>query len=195
VILLIDNYDSFAFNLYQSLAGMGAQVQVVRNDAYSVEALLAQAPTAIVLSPGPGRPKDAGVCLDLLAALPKGLPVLGVCLGHQSLVEHYGGSLEVYEGPVHGKASLVHHDAQGLFRGLSSPFPCGRYHSLRAVRATLPDCLELRGWTEAGDVMAVQHTSEPHFGLQFHPESILTPQGDQLLARFLLLSGEPATAR
>ena len=195
MILLIDNYDSFAFNLYQSLAGMGAQVQVVRNDAHSVDDLLAQAPTAVVLSPGPGRPKDAGVCLDLLAALPKGLPVLGVCLGHQSLVEHYGGSLEVDVDPVHGKASLVHHDGQGLFRGLSSPFPCGRYHSLRAVRATLPDCLELRAWTEAGDVMAVQHTSEVHFGLQFHPESILTPQGDQLLAQFLLLSGEPATAR
>ncbi|MBJ77146.1 MAG: aminodeoxychorismate/anthranilate synthase component II [Planctomycetes bacterium] len=195
MILLIDNYDSFAFNLYQSLAGMGAQVHVVRNDAHSVEALLEQAPTAIVLSPGPGRPKDAGVCLDLLAALPKGLPVLGVCLGHQSLVEHYGGDLEVDEGPVHGKASLVHHDGQGLFRGLPSPFPCGRYHSLRAVRATLPDCLELRAWTEAGDVMAVQHTGEAHFGLQFHPESILTPQGDQLLAQFLLLSGEPATAR
>ena len=195
MILLIDNYDSFAFNLYQSLAGMGAQVHVVRNDVHSVEALLEQAPTAIVLSPGPGRPKDAGVCLDLLAALPKGLPVLGVCLGHQSLVEHYGGDLEVDEGPVHGKASLVHHDGQGLFRGLPSPFPCGRYHSLRAVRATLPDCLELRAWTEAGDVMAVQHTGEAHFGLQFHPESILTPQGDQLLAQFLLLSVVAATSR
>ena len=185
MILLIDNYDSFAFNLYQSLAGMGAQVQVVRNDAHSVDALLEQAPTAIVLSPGPGRPKDAGVCLDLLAALPKGVPVLGVCLGHQSLVEHYGGSLEVDEGPVHGKASLVHHDGQGLFRGLPSPFPCGRYPSLRAVRATLPDCLELRAWTEAGDVMAVQHTSEAHFGLQFHPEVNDSEYGARIMENFV----------
>ncbi len=195
MILLIDNYDSFAFNLYQSLAGMGAHVEVVRNDVSSVEALLSEAPTAIVLSPGPGRPKDAGVCLELLRALPVGLPVLGVCLGHQSLVEFYGGCLEVDKGPVHGKASLVHHDGLGLFKGLPSPFPCGRYHSLRAVRAQLPASLDLRAWTEAGDVMAVQHEQEPHFGVQFHPESILTPQGDQLLSKFLSLAGEPICAR
>ena len=195
MILLIDNYDSFTYNLYQALAELGAEVHVVRNDALTVDEALALEPTALMLSPGPGRPKGAGICLDLLAALPKGTPVLGVCLGHQALVEHYGGTLEIDAVPVHGKASLVHHDGEGMFRGLPNPLPAGRYHSLRAVRDELPDCLELHAWTEEGHVMAVQHRTEPHHGLQFHPESILTPLGPRLLAYFLNASGEPVTSR
>ena len=195
MILLVDNYDSFTFNLYQGLAGLGAEVRVVRNDALTVEQALAMAPTAVVLSPGPGRPAEAGICLELLAALPAGTPLLGVCLGHQALVEAHGGELEVDQVPTHGKASLVHHDGDGLMRGLPNPLPCGRYHSLRAVRDSLPECLELRAWTEEGHVMAVQHRSEPRYGLQFHPESILTPQGPRLLAHFLSAAGEPVTSR
>lgn len=191
MILLIDNYDSFSFNLYQALAALGAEVQVVRNDALGVDEALALAPGAVVLSPGPGRPAGAGICLDLLAALPPRTPVLGVCLGHQALVEHHGGALEVDAAPVHGKASLVHHTTAALFRGLPNPLRCGRYHSLRAVRDDLPEDLDLIAWTEEGHVMGVQHKSLPHFGVQFHPESILTPQGERLLANFLAATGEP----
>ncbi|MEE8467045.1 MAG: aminodeoxychorismate/anthranilate synthase component II [Planctomycetota bacterium] len=195
MILLIDNYDSFTYNLYQALAELGAEVHVVRNDKLTVDEALALEPTALVLSPGPGRPEGAGICLDLLAALPSGTPVLGVCLGHQALVEHHGGTLEIDAVPVHGKASLVHHDATRMFRGLPNPLPAGRYHSLRAVRDELPDCLTLRAWTEEGHVMAVEHRTEPHYGLQFHPESILTPLGPRLLAYFLNASGEPVNSR
>ena len=189
MILLLDNYDSFTFNLYQALAQLGAEVQVARNDALTVAEVLALAPRAVVLSPGPGRPRDAGITLELLGALPLATPLLGVCLGHQALVEHHGGALEVDAVPTHGKASPVHHDGQGLFAGLSSPFPAGRYHSLRAVRASLPEALALRAWTEDGAVMAVEHRSAPRFGVQFHPESILTPEGPRLLERFLERAG------
>jgi anthranilate synthase component 2 len=195
MILLVDNYDSFSFNLYQGLAELGAEVRVVRNDALTVEEALALGPTAVVLSPGPGRPADSGICPALLRALPDSTPVLGVCLGHQALVESEGGALEVDPVPTHGKASLVHHDGDGLFRGLPNPFPCGRYHSLRAVRDALPESLALRAWTEEGHVMAVQHRTRPRYGLQFHPESILTPQGPRLLAHFLSAAGEPITSR
>jgi anthranilate synthase component II len=185
VILLIDNYDSFTFNLYQALAGLGAEVMVKRNDALTVAEALDLGPEAIVLSPGPGRPEGAGICLDLLAALPRGTRLLGVCLGHQSLVMHCGGVLEVDSAPVHGKSSPVEHDGTSLFEGLPNPLECGRYHSLRAVRESLPESLALTAWTEQGHVMAVRHKREPWFGVQFHPESILTPRGDELLARFL----------
>jgi len=195
VILLLDNYDSFTFNLYQAMAAQGAEVRVLRNDAAPVAELLALGATGIVLSPGPGRPEEAGVCLELLAALPPELPVLGVCLGHQALVVHHGGELERDPVPTHGKATLVHHDGGGLFRGLPNPFPAGRYHSLRAVRERLPACLELSAWTESGLVMGVRHQELPRFGLQFHPESILTPLGERLLARFLTLAGEAARVR
>ena len=191
MILIIDNVDSFVFNLDQALAGLGAETRVVRNDAMSVDDLLALQPSAVVLSPGPGRPAGAGVTPELLRRLPERTPVLGVCLGHQALVEHHGGELEVDVAPVHGKATLVHHDRSGLFEGLASPLPCGRYHSLRAVRERLPESLRLVAWTEDGAVMAVEHTSLPRFGLQFHPESILTPLGDRLLERFLSVAGIP----
>lgn len=190
MILLIDNYDSFVFNLDQALAMLGAEVRVVRNDALTVDAALALEPTAVVISPGPGRPAGAGIVLDLLRALPDHVPVLGVCLGHQALVESEGGELEIDATPMHGKSSLVHHDGSGLFEGMSSPVTCGRYHSLRARRDVLPATLRLAAWTEDGAVMAVEHTSLPRFGVQFHPESILTPLGQRLLARFLSRAGE-----
>jgi anthranilate synthase component 2 len=190
MILLIDNYDSFTFNLYQSLAKQGAEVQVHRNDALTVEEALALNPTALVLSPGPGRPQGAGICLDLLEALPTEMPFLGVCLGHQALVESLGGSLELDSVPTHGKSSLMHHDGEcALYKELPNPFPAGRYHSLRVVRKELPECLHLRAWTEDGLVMGVEHKERPWFGMQFHPESILTPQGDLMMAHFLSQAG------
>lgn len=189
MILLIDNYDSFVFNLDQALSGLGAEVRVVRNDALTVQAALTLEPAAVVISPGPGRPGSAGIVPELLDALPRETPVLGVCLGHQAIVESEGGSLEIDGAPVHGKSSLVHHDGTGLFDGMASPLTCGRYHSLRAQRDGLPAGLHLSAWTEDGAVMAVAHTSLPRFGLQFHPESILTPLGSKLLARFLSLAG------
>ncbi|MFN0009142.1 MAG: anthranilate synthase component II [Planctomycetota bacterium] len=191
MILLLDNYDSFTFNLYQAMAALGVEVEVARNDALTVDEALALRPAAVVLSPGPGRPADAGIQPELLKRAPDELPLLGVCLGHQGLVERYGGSLERDPAPTHGKASLVHHDGDELFADLPNPFPAGRYHSLRAVRDTLPKELRLTAWTSEGLVMAVRHLSLPRFGVQFHPESILSPQGERILARFLQRAGEP----
>lgn len=194
MILLIDNYDSFTFNLYQALATLGAVVDVVRHDVASAEELLARGPAALVLSPGPGAPKDAGVCLDLLAKAPDELPILGVCLGHQCLVEASGGRIVQSGEPLHGRTSRVHHDDRGLLRGLPSPFPAARYHSLVADRDALPDSLELSAWTEEGHVMAVRDVARPRFGLQFHPESFLSPRGSVVLARFLERAGVPCEA-
>jgi anthranilate synthase component 2 len=195
VILLLDNYDSFTFNLYQAMATLGVEVDVRRNDALSVDEAFALEPSAIVLSPGPGKPADAGITPELLRRLPEGTPLLGVCLGHQGLVERYGGELERDPAPTHGKASLVHHDGDELFGDLPNPFPAGRYHSLRAKRDRLPKELKLTAWTSDGLVMAVRHHVLPRFGVQFHPESILTPQGERILARFLEIAGEPLTKR
>ena len=188
MILLVDNYDSFTWNLFQQMAGLGAEVRVVRNDALDVEGFLALAPAAVVLGAGPGRPREAGACLELLTRLPATTPLLGVCLGHEALVEHEGGALEVDPVPVHGRASPVHHDGSALFAGLASPFEAGRYHSLRARRADLPDTLSLSAWTDDGLVMGVAHRDLPRFGVQFHPESILTPDGARLMANFLALA-------
>lgn len=195
MILLLDNYDSFTWNLYQAMAGLGAEVEVRRNDAITVAAILAMEPAGIVLSPGPGKPSDAGIQPELLRALPDSMPLLGVCLGHQGLVESCGGVLERDPIPVHGKSSLVHHDGSALFQGLPNPLQAGRYHSLRAKRDALPAELKLTAWTSDGHVMAVQHTRLPRYGVQFHPESILTPQGERLVARFLALAGEPLAIR
>jgi anthranilate synthase component 2 len=194
MILLIDNYDSFTWNVYQALATLGAEVLVKRNDALGVADALALEPAGIVMSPGPGKPSDAGICPALLRALPDAMPLFGVCLGHQALVEHYGGVLERDPVPTHGKASLVHHDGDPLFADLANPFPAGRYHSLRARRDALPECLKLTAWTTDGVVMAVRHVELPRFGVQFHPESILTPQGGRIFARFLRTTGVPAAA-
>jgi anthranilate synthase/aminodeoxychorismate synthase-like glutamine amidotransferase len=195
MIVLLDNYDSFTWNIYQAIAGFGVEVAVHRNDALSVEQVLALSPTALVLSPGPGRPKEAGIQQELIRRASDDLPILGVCLGHQGLVEHYGGELERDPLPTHGKSSLVFHEAEPLFRDLPNPFQAGRYHSLRAKRDALPKELVLTSWTRDGLVMSVRHATLPRYGVQFHPESILSPQGERIFARFLALAGEPVAVR
>jgi anthranilate synthase/aminodeoxychorismate synthase-like glutamine amidotransferase len=195
VILLLDNYDSFTWNVYQAMAKLGVEVVVKRNDALGVDEAIAMQPSAVVLSPGPGRPSDAGIQPELLRRLPLSTPLLGVCLGHQGLIECHGGELERDPIPTHGKSSLVHHDGDDLFKDLPNPFQAGRYHSLRAKRDKLPDVLKLTAWTSDGLVMAVRHVEHPRFGVQFHPESILTPQGERLFVRFLELAGEPLATR
>lgn len=187
MILLLDNHDSFTWNVYQLLCELGARVEVRRNDELSVEGLLVLDPEAIVISPGPGRPEAAGVTPELLRRVPPDLPVLGVCLGHQALVQREGGTIERDPIPVHGRASQVFHDGSELLRGLPNPFLAGRYHSLRARRVDLPASLVVTAWTEDGVVMAVRHRVLPQWGVQFHPESILTPDGRTLCANFLEL--------
>jgi anthranilate synthase/aminodeoxychorismate synthase-like glutamine amidotransferase len=195
MILLLDNYDSFTWNVYQAMAKLGVEVVVKRNDALTVDEAIAMQPSAVVLSPGPGKPSDAGIQPELLRRLPLTTPLLGVCLGHQGLVECHGGTLERDPIPTHGKSSLVHHDGDELFEDLPNPFQAGRYHSLRAKRDALPAELKLTAWTSDGLVMAVRHVKHPRFGVQFHPESILTPQGERVFARFLSLAGEPLATR
>ncbi len=186
MILIVDHYDSFTYNLVQLIEQQGVPTEVVKSDAESAAALVAKSPAGVVLSPGPGRPEDAGVFGDLLEVLPDSTPVLGVCLGHQALGVTCGGSVE-RTGPVHGKASAVFHDGRGILEGLPSPFEAGRYHSLVVERDDLPAELELTAWTEDGLVMATQHRELPRYGVQFHPESILTPLGPKIMERFLAL--------
>ncbi|MGE3726499.1 MAG: aminodeoxychorismate/anthranilate synthase component II [Candidatus Sericytochromatia bacterium] len=184
MILLIDNYDSFVYNLYQALAGAGAVCRVVRNDALSVAEVLALQPQAVVLSPGPGRPEQAGICLDLIPAVQGRFPLLGVCLGHQSIAQAFGGKI-VRTQAKHGKTSDILHQGQGLFAGLPSPMRVARYHSLVAERATLPDCLEITAESQDGLIMGLRHRELPIEGVQFHPESIATEAGPALLNNFL----------
>jgi len=184
-MLLIDNYDSFTYNLVQAFAAMGAEVLVYRNDAITVEESRALEPTHLVVSPGPGRPEDAGVSLDMIGAYAGEVPILGVCLGHQSIVQQQGGRIVRAERLMHGKTSMVTHDGKTLYEGLSNPFEVGRYHSLCAEEATLPADLEVTAQTERGEIMGVRHRSLPIEGVQFHPESVLTPQGNKLMANFL----------
>lgn len=184
-ILLIDNYDSFTYNLVQAFAASGADVLVYRNDAIDVAAATELAPTHLVISPGPGRPGDAGMSLAMIAAFSGRIPVLGVCLGHQSLVAHFGGDIVRAERLMHGKTSLVSHDGKGVFEGMPQPFEAGRYHSLTAEDRSLPDELEITARTERGEIMGVRHRSLPLEGVQFHPESVLTPQGEILMGNFM----------
>ena len=184
-MLLIDNYDSFTYNLVQAFAAMGVDVRVYRNDMISVEEAQRLEPTHLVISPGPGRPEDAGISLDMIAAFAGKIPVLGVCLGHQSLVHHFGGDIVRAGRLMHGKTSMARHDGKTLFAGLPNPFEVGRYHSLCAEHGTLPAELELTAQTERGEIMGVRHRELPLEGVQFHPESVLTPEGDRLLANFL----------
>jgi anthranilate synthase/aminodeoxychorismate synthase-like glutamine amidotransferase len=184
-LLLIDNYDSFTYNLVQAFLVLGADVRVHRNDEITVEAARAIQPTHLCISPGPGTPSEAGASKDMIRAFAGHVPVLGVCLGHQALVEVYGGSIVRAERLMHGKASEVMHEGRGLYAGLPSPFAAGRYHSLIAKRDTVPDALEVTAWTAEGEVMGVRHRSLPLAGVQFHPESILTPEGPRILAAFL----------
>lgn len=188
MLLLIDNHDSFTFNLAQLFAEVGAAVVVVRNDALTAAELVARSPSAVIVGPGPGRPTESGPCAALLAALPATTPVLGVCLGHQALVLHCGGELERDPVPVHGRASEIHHTRTGLLADLPTPFRAGRYHSLCARAPDLPPDLRLTGWTDDGQVMAVEHARRPWFGVQFHPESILSQGGERLAARFAALA-------
>ena len=184
-MLLIDNYDSFTYNLVQAFAAMGAAVMVYRNDAISVAESVALEPTHLVISPGPGRPEDAGVSLDMIGAWAGKVPILGVCLGHQSIVQQHGGEIVRAERLMHGKTSMVQHDGESIFAGLSNPFEVGRYHSLCAEHETLPDELVVTAQTERGEIMGVRHKTLPIEGVQFHPESVLTPEGDALMANFM----------
>jgi para-aminobenzoate synthetase component 2 len=187
-MLLIDNYDSFTYNLVQAFAALGAEVIVHRNDAITVHEAQAIDPTHLVISPGPGRPENAGVSLDMIAAFAGSVPVLGVCLGHQCLVTHFGGEIVRADRLMHGKTSMAKHDGKTIFAGLPEPLEVGRYHSLCAEHDSLPSCLELSAETDRGEIMGVRHKELPLEGVQFHPESVLTPAGDQLMANFLKMS-------
>ena len=184
-MLLIDNYDSFTYNLVQAFAAHGAEVLVYRNDMISVEEGLALDPSHLVISPGPGRPEDAGVSLQMIAAFAGKAPVLGVCLGHQSIVQQQGGKIVRAERLMHGKTSLIKHDGKSVFAGISRPFEVGRYHSLCAETESLPDTLEITAETDSGVIMGVRHKSLQVEGVQFHPESVLTPEGDKLMTNFM----------
>jgi anthranilate synthase/aminodeoxychorismate synthase-like glutamine amidotransferase len=184
-VLLVDNYDSFTYNLYQYLGELGADTTVVRNDALTVEAVLSRHPDGIVISPGPGTPDQAGISLELVRAAAGRVPVLGVCLGHQSLGQAFGGRVVRAPVPMHGKTSEIHHDDSALFRGLPNPFTATRYHSLVVERASLPACLEVTAWTDDDLVMGLRHRDHALLGVQFHPESILTAPGKELLRNFL----------
>ena len=187
-ILLIDNYDSFTYNLVQAFAAQGAEVLVYRNDAIDADRALELEPTHLVISPGPGRPEDAGVSLTMINVFSEKVPMLGVCLGHQCLVSHFGGDIVRAERLMHGKTSMVKHDEKTVFRGLAQPFEAGRYHSLCADHTSLPDDLELTARTDRGEIMGVRHRELPLEGVQFHPESVLTPEGDKLMNNFIRMT-------
>jgi anthranilate synthase component II len=191
MLLLLDNYDSFTFNVARYFRELGAAVRVVRNDALSLEQIEALAPDRLCISPGPGRPSGAGLTLPLIARFAGRVPILGVCLGHQAVAEHFGGRIVHAPTLVHGKASAVHHDGAGLLRGLPSPFSAGRYHSLCVEEASLPGELEVTACTADGVVMALRHRDLPIEGVQFHPESILSEHGHRMLANWLDQAGVP----
>ena len=187
-LLLIDNYDSFTYNLVQAFLVLGAEVSVYRNDALTPPEALSLAPTHLCISPGPGTPYDAGVSMDMIRAFAGSIPVLGVCLGHQSIVEVFGGKVVRAARLMHGKTSLVRHDGSALFAGLPQPCEVGRYHSLIAAPESLPEVLAVTARTDEGEIMAVRHRTLTVEGVQFHPESILTPAGPKLLQNFLTYS-------
>jgi anthranilate synthase component II len=184
-VLLIDNYDSFTYNLYQYLSELGAEVTVRRNDAITVDEARAFDPDSVVISPGPGVPSDAGISIDLIRALGPSVPILGVCLGHQAIAVAFGGVVGRAPELMHGKASDIHHDGSGVFEGLPSPFSAIRYHSLCAAPDSVPPTLEVTARTKTGVIMALRHREYPIHGVQFHPESILSEHGKALLSNFL----------
>ncbi len=193
MILLIDNYDSFTWNLVHYLGELGAETRVVRNDALSVAEALALKPDAILLSPGPCDPDQAGICLDLtLAAAEARVPLLGVCLGHQTIGQAFGGRVVRHDQIVHGKTDMIEHDGKGVFAGLPSPLRATRYHSLVVARDQLPDCLTVNAWLNDGTIMGLRHRELPIHGVQFHPESIASEHGHELLKNFLDEVKEPA---
>jgi anthranilate synthase/aminodeoxychorismate synthase-like glutamine amidotransferase len=187
-MLLIDNYDSFTYNLVQAFAARGANVMVYRNDAIGIDEAVALKPTHLVISPGPGRPEDAGVSLAMIKAFAGKIPVLGVCLGHQCIVQAYSGEIVRADRLMHGKTSMVSHDGRSIFAGISNPFEVGRYHSLCAEEDSLPEMLEVTAQTDRGEIMGVRHKTLPVEGVQFHPESVLTPEGERLMANFMRMS-------
>lgn len=187
-MLLIDNYDSFTYNLVQGFAAHGAEIIVPRNDEITVAEGLALQPTHLVISPGPGRPEGAGASLEMIAAFAGKVPILGVCLGHQCIVQQLGGDIVRAERLMHGKTSMISHDGKSLFANISQPFEVGRYHSLCARNETLPNVLEVSAKTDSGVIMGVRHNTMPIEGVQFHPESVLTPEGDLLMTNFMRMA-------
>ena len=189
MLLVIDNYDSFTYNLVHYAQELGAKTRIVRNDDISVGEALELGAKAVLLSPGPCTPNDAGICLDLIKTAPANLPILGICLGQQSIGQAFGGKVIRAKEIMHGKISPIHHDGTGLFEGIANPFNATRYHSLAVERETLPDDLHVDAWTEDGEIMGLRHKERPIFGLQFHPESIASENGHALIDRFLKIAG------
>ena len=185
MLLILDNYDSFTYNLVQYFGELGAEMKIFRNDALTVDEVKKLAPDRICISPGPCTPNEAGISLYLIRELGATTPILGVCLGHQSIGQVYGGDVVRADRLMHGKTSPIHHNSTSVFKGLPSPFEATRYHSLIVKRETLPDCLEITAWTEEGEIMGLRHKEHPVHGVQFHPESILTENGKQMLETFL----------
>jgi anthranilate synthase component II len=189
MILVVDNYDSFTYNLVHYLAELGAPTHVIRNDDMSADAALALNPDAVLLSPGPCAPDQAGICLEVLLKAPESLPIFGVCLGHQAMGQAFGGKVIRARELMHGKTSPIRHEGASVFRGLPDPFTATRYHSLAVERESLPDVLEVTAWTADGEIMGLAHRTRPIHGVQFHPESIATERGHDLLANFLDIAG------
>jgi anthranilate synthase component 2 len=187
MILLIDNYDSFTYNLFQYFSELGAELMVVRNDKTTIEEIESMLPRAIVISPGPSTPQNAGISNDVIRHFGSRLPVLGVCLGHQCIGYTYVGEVGYAGEIMHGKSSLIHHDGKGVLQGLPDPFEAIRYHSLAIHRESFPDCLEITAWTDKGVIMGVRHKEYPVEGIQFHPESIMTHVGKDILRNFLMM--------
>jgi len=185
MILVIDNYDSFTFNLVQMIEALGRNVQVQRNDKISIRDIEDLSPAAIVISPGPGRPERAGITLDVIRRFAQEIPILGVCLGHQAIATAFGGKVVRAPRIMHGKTSTISHDGEGIFKGVPDPFEAVRYHSLIVDRRYLPSELVMSAWTEYGEVMAIRHVRYPTYGVQFHPESILTREGERMLKNFV----------
>lgn len=187
MVLMIDNYDSFTYNIVQYLAELGCKVKVIRNDKIDAAGVRRLAPERLVISPGPGGPRDAGVSCDLISGFAGKMPILGVCLGHQCIGEVFGGRIVHAKAIMHGKTSRIYHRGKGVFKGLPNPFEATRYHSLAVEEASLPGCLEVTARTKEGEIMGLQHRKHKIYGVQFHPESILTDCGRQLLGNFLAI--------
>jgi anthranilate synthase/aminodeoxychorismate synthase-like glutamine amidotransferase len=188
MLLLIDNYDSFTYNLAQYFGELGCEIVVKRNDEISIDEIAALAPKHVCISPGPCTPREAGISKDVVLHFGAKIPILGVCLGHQCIAEAYGGKIAHASSLVHGKSSVIRHNGSGLFAGLPTPFEAGRYHSLIVERSSFPGCLEIIAESDDGEIMALRHREFPVYGVQFHPESVLTRDGKKILARFLSLA-------
>jgi len=186
MILLIDNYDSFTYNVYQMVANMGREIEVIRNDQITVAEIYSRNYEAIIISPGPGTPKDAGICREVVTTLAGKVPIFGICLGHQVIGEVFGGKVVLAAQPIHGKVSKIKHSGAGIYQGLAQELPIGRYHSLIVERESLPMCLEITAETHDGIIMGIKHKQYQIEGVQFHPESILTANGAKILENFLL---------